>query len=79
MAKKDQLTNKKPLVGNRRSHAMNQNKRVWNLNLQKVKIRNKKNQIITIKVSAKTLKTLKKKSKAIYFDYKKNPIVIGKK
>lgn len=63
MAKKDELTNKKALVGNSRSHALNATKRKWNLNLHKTKITNDKGQIQTIKVSARTLKTLRKQGK----------------
>ncbi len=60
MARKDQLTGKGPLSGNTRSHAMNHSKRRWNLNLQKVRIKVGENSTATVKVSARTLKTLKK-------------------
>lgn len=60
MSRIDQLTLKGPLSGNKRSHAMNHSRRVWNLNLQKVKVKDINGQTITIRVSARTLKTLKK-------------------
>lgn len=60
MSRIDQLTLKGPLSGNKRSHAMNHSRRVWNLNLQKVKVKDINGQTLTIRVSARTLKTLKK-------------------
>ncbi|GAA5414751.1 50S ribosomal protein L28 [Ureaplasma ceti] len=60
MSRKDQLTGKGPLVGNKRSHAMNHSRRVWNVNLQKVTVKTADGQVATVKVSARTLKTLKK-------------------
>ncbi len=61
MSRKSDLTGKGPLYGNHRSHAMNANRRRWNLNLQKVSIIDpitKKK--IKVKISAKELRTLKK-------------------
>lgn len=63
MAKKDALTNKGALVGNSRSHALNATKRKWNLNLHKVKISDENGRLQTIKVSARTLRTLRKQEK----------------
>lgn len=63
MSRKDDLTNKGPLFGNTRSHAMNHSRRRWNLNLQTVRITSEDGSKIKIKVSAKTLKTLKKQNK----------------
>lgn len=63
MARRDQLTNKGPLSGNTRSHAMNHSRRVWNVNLQKVRIQTSDGQTETIKVSARTLKTLRKQGR----------------
>lgn len=60
MARKDNLTGRGPLSGNNRSHALNATKRKWNLNLQKVKVVDEKGNTKTIKVSARTLRTLKK-------------------
>lgn len=71
MSKRDDITKKGPLSGNTRSHALNHNKRVWNLNLQKVKIWDENNNIVEVKVSARTLKTLKKNNKIVRIDYSK--------
>ncbi len=60
MSRKDQLTGKGPLFGNKRSHAMNHSRRVWNVNLQKVTIKNSDGSTTSVRVSARTLKTLKK-------------------
>ncbi len=54
MAKK--LTNKKPLVGNRRSHACNATKHAQKPNLQKVTLDNGQ----TIRMSARELRTIEK-------------------
>lgn len=63
MARRDQLTGKSKLTGNKRSHAMNHSRRTWNLNLQKVKVMLDDGSTQTIKVSARTLKTLKKQGR----------------
>ncbi|WP_036463632.1 50S ribosomal protein L28 [Mycoplasmopsis sturni] len=60
MARKDAITGRGPMTGNTRSHAMNASKRKFNLNLQKVRI-NVNGQRQTIRVSTKTLRTLKTK------------------
>ncbi|UVD81764.1 50S ribosomal protein L28 [Mycoplasma iguanae] len=60
MARRDDITGKGPLSGNYRSHALNATKRKFNLNLQKVTVTDKNGQKITLKVTAKTAKTLKK-------------------
>ena len=53
------VTNKKPLFGNKRSHALNATRRKWNVNLQKATIMvNGKPQ--KVYVSARALRTLKK-------------------
>lgn len=60
MSRQDQITGKKALKGNKRSHAMNATNRTFKLNLQKVTVienGTKKN----LKVTAKTARTLKKK------------------
>ena len=62
MSRKDYFTGKKALSGNKVSHAMNHSRRAWNVNLQTVKIQLPNGQIKKVKVSAKTLKTLNKKS-----------------
>lgn len=63
MARKDDITKKGPLSGNSRSHAMNHSRRVWNLNLQTVVVKDGPGKTKRVKVSAKTLKTLKKQNK----------------
>ncbi|NQZ66033.1 MAG: 50S ribosomal protein L28 [Mycoplasmatales bacterium] len=62
MARKDDITGKRAMSGNYRSHALNSTKRKFNLNLQKVTVieDGKKK---TLKVSAKTAKTLKKQGR----------------
>lgn len=57
MAKK--ITSKKPLFGNRRSHAMNATRHAQKPNLQKVTLDNGE----TILMSARELRTLKKTDK----------------
>ncbi|ATZ17084.1 50S ribosomal protein L28 [Williamsoniiplasma luminosum] len=64
MARKDWLTGKGPLSGNSRSHALNATRKKWNLNLQKVKVTDDSGKTYTIKVSARTLRTLKKEERA---------------
>jgi len=59
MARK--ITEKKPLSGNRRSHACNATKHMQKPNLQKVKLDNGE----TIRMSARELRTLKKTSKEV--------------
>ncbi len=53
------ITSKKPLFGNKRSHAMNATRRAQKPNLQKVKLDNGE----TIMMSARELRTLKKEEK----------------
>lgn len=61
MSKVCAVTGKGPLTGNKRSHSMRATRRIWNVNLQKVKvIVDGKPQ--TIRISARALKTLKKKN-----------------
>ena len=62
MARQDQITCKKAMSGNYRSHAMNATKRKFNLNLQKVTlVENGKK--VTYRVSAKTARTLRKQGR----------------
>jgi large subunit ribosomal protein L28 len=63
MSRKDQISGKGPLRGNKRSHALNHSRRVWNVNLQTVNIKTGKNSSKRVKVSARTVKTLKKQNK----------------
>ena len=62
MARQDDITGKKAMSGNYRSHALNSTKRKFNLNLQKVTVI-ENGQKKTLKVSAKTAKTLKKQGR----------------
>ena len=59
MSRQDDITGKRAMSGNYRSHALNSTKRKFNLNLQKITIMEDGNKK-TLKVSAKTAKTLKK-------------------
>lgn len=77
MARVDQITNKRAMTGNTRSHALNHSRRTWDLNLQKVKIYDKDNKIVEVRVSARTLKTLKKNNKVVRMDYTKPAKVYG--
>lgn len=65
MARRDDLTGKSAMSGNNRSHALNATKRKWNLNLQKIKVVDETGRVMTIKVSARTLKTLKKRNQLV--------------
>ncbi|WP_022935628.1 50S ribosomal protein L28 [Mesomycoplasma moatsii] len=62
MARVDQITGRKPMSGNYRSHALNATKRKFNLNLQKITI-NENGKKITYRVTAKTVRTLRKQGK----------------
>lgn len=55
------VSGKKALSGNRRSHSLRATRRKWNVNLQKVHMI-VDGKPMTVKVSARTLKTLKSKS-----------------
>jgi large subunit ribosomal protein L28 len=65
MSRRDELTNKGPLVGNKRSHALNHCRRKWNVNLQTVTIKSGKKSTKKVKVSTRTLKTLRKQNKLV--------------
>ena len=62
MARQDEITGKRPMSGNNRSHALNATKRKFNLNLQQVTIM-EDGQKRKVKVTAKTAKTLKKQGR----------------
>ncbi|MBO7703089.1 MAG: 50S ribosomal protein L28 [Solobacterium sp.] len=63
MSRVCEISGKKPMSGNRRSHSLRATRRKWNVNLQKVHIMvDGKPQ--TVKVSARALKTLKGGAKA---------------
>ncbi len=62
MARKDQLTGKGPMSGNNVSHAHNKTRRRFELNLQKKRFYiPEEKRWVTLRVSAKTLKTINKK------------------
>jgi large subunit ribosomal protein L28 len=63
MSRKDEFTNKGPLVGNKRSHALNHCRSKWNLNLQTVTVKTGSKSTKRVKVSTRTLKTLRKQNK----------------
>lgn len=61
MARKCQLTGKKPMVGNNVSHAHNRTKRRFLPNLQKKRIWVQElNRFVTLKLSARAIKTIAK-------------------
>jgi len=61
MARKDELTGKGPVSGHHVSHANNKAKRRFEVNLQKKRFFiPEENRWVTLKVSAKTLKTINK-------------------
>ncbi|MAT39745.1 MAG: 50S ribosomal protein L28 [Ectothiorhodospiraceae bacterium] len=61
MARKCQVTGKKPLVGNNVSHANNRSKRRQLPNLQKKKIYiPEEKRYVTVRISARALKTINK-------------------
>lgn len=62
MARKDQLTGKGALSGNNVSHSNNKVRRRFHLNLQKKRFYiPEEDRWVTLRVSAKTLKTINKK------------------
>ena len=63
MARKCAISGKKPMVGNNVSHANNKTKRRFLPNLRSVKITFEDGTTKRVKVSAKELRTLKKKGK----------------
>lgn len=61
MARKDELTGRGPRTGNHVSHAHNKSKRRFSLNLQKKRFYiPEQDRWVTLKVSAKTIKTINK-------------------
>ncbi len=62
MARKDQLTGRGPRTGNHVSHANNKVRRRFEVNLQKKRFYvPEEDRWVTLRVSAKTLKTINKK------------------
>jgi large subunit ribosomal protein L28 len=74
MSRVCQLTGKKPLTGNNVSHAMNRTKmrQLLNLKVKKIWVP-EENKFITLKLSTRALRTLKKKGyAAMIADLKKS-------
>jgi len=62
MARRDELTGKGPVAGNHVSHAHNKAKRRFEVNIQKKRFYvPEEDRWVTLKVSAKTIKTINKK------------------
>ncbi len=62
MARKDELTGRGPVAGNHVSHAHNKAKRRFEINLQKKRFFiPEENRWVTLRVSARTLKTINRK------------------
>ncbi|MDR3249571.1 MAG: 50S ribosomal protein L28 [Mycoplasmataceae bacterium] len=64
MSRRDAITGKKAMMGNTRSFSMNHSRRSFRLNLQSAKIKDG-SEIKKVKVSARTLKTLKKQGRLV--------------
>ena len=62
MARVCPITGKGPISGNNRSHSLIATRRRWNVNLQPVKV-NINGRVVTMKLSARAIKTLNKQSK----------------
>ena len=62
MARVCPVTGKGPISGNKRSHSLIATRRRWNVNLQPVKV-NINGRVVTMKLSARAIKTLNKQSK----------------
>ena len=62
MARVCPITGKGPISGNNRSHSLRATRRKWNVNLQPVKV-NINGRVVTMKLSARAIKTLNKQSK----------------
>ncbi|MBO8131069.1 MAG: 50S ribosomal protein L28 [Candidatus Marinimicrobia bacterium] len=56
MSKVCEVCGKKPLFGNNVSHANNKTKRVWNPNLQRIRVKLPDGQVKRIKICASCLK-----------------------
>ncbi len=62
MARRDQLTGRRPVTGNSVSHANNKTRRRFNINLQKKRFYiPEENRWVTLRVSTKTIRTINKK------------------
>lgn len=76
MARKDELTGRGPRSGNHVSHANNKAKRRFEINIQKKRFFiPEENRWITLRVSAKTLKTINKNGiSAVLEEARKNGV-----
>lgn len=63
MARVCEITGKRPMSGNNRSHSLHSTRRKWNVNLQNVTMMID-GKPTKVRVSARALKTLKGKAKA---------------
>ncbi len=59
MAKECYITGRKTTTGNRRSHAMNANKRTYKVNLQTVRIKDEDGNVKKVRISARAMKKMK--------------------
>ncbi len=60
MSRKCAISNKTPMFGKKRSHAMNTTNRRWNVNLQKAQVEID-GKMQTVRASARAMRTLKHK------------------
>ena len=63
MSRVCQVSGKKPMSGNRRSHSLRATRRKWNVNLQKVTLM-VDGKPTKVRISTRALRTLKAQSKA---------------
>ena len=78
MSRKDDITGRGPRTGNHVSHAHNKVRRRFNLNVQKKRFYiPETDRYVTLKVSAKTLKTINKKGiHAVYEEARRQGVRI---
>lgn len=62
MSKVCAISGRGPLSGNKRSHSLRATRRKWNVNLQKVRVVDENGKPQTLRVSAREMRTLKKKN-----------------
>ena len=78
MANRDEITGKVPVAGNHVSHAHNKAKRRFEVNIQKKRFFvPEENRWVTLKVSAKTIKTINKNGiSAVLKDARANGMLV---
>jgi large subunit ribosomal protein L28 len=78
MANRDEITGKGPVAGNHVSHAHNKAKRRFEVNIQKKRFFvPEENRWVTLKVSAKTIKTINKNGiSAVLKDARANGMLV---